>query len=104
MTDSLSPRAIGSPASLVGAQPPVDSETAVVRGTLRLGAESNPRQVLAVFNRLVNVLKLNPKLTIEVLQQPFDVESGKSLKGGDTAVEVQPPRSFKVQIRRVIGS
>ena len=104
VTDSLSPRAIGSPASLVGAQPPVDSETAVVRGTLRLGAESNPRQVLAVFNRLVNVLKLNPKLTIEVLQQPFDVESGKSLKGGDTAVEVQPPRSFKVQIRRVIGS
>jgi hypothetical protein len=84
--------------------PPVASETAIVHGKLRLGQESNPRQVLAVFNRLVEALKRHPKLQVEVLQQPFDVESGKSLKGGDAAVEDQQPRSFKLQIRRAIGS
>jgi hypothetical protein len=54
---------------------------------LRLGADSNPRQVLAVFNRLVDALERNPQLQVEVLQQPFDVESGKPLKGGDAALE-----------------
>ncbi len=83
---------------------PVDRETAIVRGTLRLSADSHPRQVLEIFNRLVEVLKRNPKLEVEVLQQPFDVESGKSLKGGDVHVEEKQPRSFKVRIRRAIES
>ncbi len=83
---------------------PGASETAIVHGRLQLGQESNPRQVLAVFNRLVEALKRDPKFQVEVLQQPFDVESGKSLKGGDPAVEDQQPRSFKLQIRRAIGS
>lgn len=86
-----------------GETPAVDSETALLRGTLRLGQESNPRQVLAVFNRLLEALRRNPKLEVEVLQQPFDVESGKSLKGGDAAVEDDQPRSFKLQIRRALG-
>ena len=67
------------------------------------GGNALPRQVLAVFNRLLEVLRRNPKLEVEVLQQPFDVESGKSLKGGDAAVEDDQPRSFKLQIRRALG-
>ncbi|MBE2260026.1 MAG: hypothetical protein H6942_12590 [Candidatus Accumulibacter sp.] len=82
---------------------PADGETAVFQGTLRLGSDSNPRQVLAVFNRLVDALKSNPKLQVEVQQQPFDVQSGKSLKGGDAAVDEQQPRAFKVQVRRAAG-
>lgn len=87
-----------------GAQrtPSVDSEIAVVRGTLRPGPDSHPRQILAVFNRLLDALKHHPKLQVEVLQQPFDVESGKSLKGGDAAVDDLQPRVFKLQIRRTI--
>lgn len=84
--------------------PGVEREIAVVHGTLRLGAESNPRQVLAAFKGLVDALKLNPQLEVEVLQQPFDVESGKPLKGGDTTVADSQPRAFKVQIRRTRGS
>lgn len=83
---------------------PVDQETAIIHGTLRLGEGSNPRQVLAVFNRLVAALRGNRQLQVEVLQQPFDVESGKSLKGGDAALEGKESRSFKVQIRRTSGS
>lgn len=76
-----------------------DEETAIVRGTLRLGGDSNPRQVLEALHRLVDALRQNPKLVVEVLQQPFDVESGKLLKGSDADVEGNEPRSFKIQIR-----
>lgn len=80
------------------------SETALVQGTLRLGQNTNARQLLAVFNQLVDALKANPKLQINVLQQPFDIESGKSLKVGDTTVSEDKPRSFSIQISRKIES
>jgi hypothetical protein len=60
--------------------------------------------LLAVFNQLVDALKANPKLQVNVIQQPFDIESGKSLKGGDTTVEDDKPRSFTIQISRKIES
>jgi hypothetical protein len=96
-----------SAAASTGAQrpePPADSEVAVVRGTLRLGPGNPPRQVLAVFNRLLDTLKRNPQLQVEVLQQPFDVESGKALKSAEAAIEDRQPRSFRLQIRRSIGT
>lgn len=82
----------------------VDVETAIVHGSLRLAGDSNPRQVLAIFNRLVATLRANRKFQVEVLQQPFDVESGKSLKGGDAVLDGNQPRSFKVQLRRTTSS
>ncbi|MEF8720670.1 MAG: hypothetical protein V5B44_24375 [Candidatus Accumulibacter necessarius] len=95
-------RPAGNGAAPGSEPPPVSSETALVRGTLRLGQDSNPRQVLAVFNRLLEALRRQPGLQVEVLQQPFDVESGKSLKGGDAALDGQQQRSFTVEIRRLI--
>jgi len=83
---------------------PSDSETAIVRGTLRLGANASARQLLAAFNLLVDSLKANPKLQVAVLQRPFDIESAKSLKGSDITVEDDKPRSFMLQIVRRIGS
>ena len=80
------------------------SETAIVRGTLRLGANASARQLLAAFNVLVASLKANPKLQVAVLQRPFDIESAKSLKGGDITVEDHQPRSFALQLSRKIGS
>jgi hypothetical protein len=81
-----------------------DSETAIVRGTLRLGANSGARQTLAVFNVLVAALKANPKLQVSVLQRPFDIESAKSLKGDEITMEDHQPRSFALQVSRKIGS
>jgi len=49
-------------------------------------------------------LKANPKLQIDVLQRPFDIESGKALRGGDTTLEDNKPRSFAVQISRKLES
>jgi len=88
-----------------GREPPEPgSETIIVRGSIRLGDDSHPRQVLTVFNRFLDALRRNPQLAIEVLQQPFDVESGKALKGGDAAAEERQPRAFRLQLRRVIGA
>lgn len=81
-----------------------DSETALMHGTLRLGQHANARQLLAVFNQMVGALKTDPKLQVNVLQQPFDIESGKSLKGGDTTIADDKPRTFSIQISRKIGS
>lgn len=83
---------------------PSDSESVVVRGTLKLGLNANARQMLGAFNYLIDALKANPKLKVDVLQRPFDIESGKSLKGGDTTVEDNKPRSFILQITRKLGS
>ena len=80
------------------------SEAIVVVGTLRLGTNANARQMLAAFDRFIEALTANPKLRIDVLQRPFDIEPGKSLKGGDTTLEDNKPRSFSVQVSRKIGS
>ncbi|WP_301102177.1 hypothetical protein [Propionivibrio sp.] len=81
-----------------------DSEAVIVRGTLTLGPNSNARQMLSAFNVLLEALKANPKLQVVVLQRPLDIESGKSLKGGDTTVEDNKPRTFSVQVIRKFGS
>ena len=81
---------------------PSDSEAIVVRGNLKLGANANARQMLNAFNRLVEALKANPKLQVEVLKRPFDIESGKSLKGGDITLEDNMPRSFSLQVIRKV--
>ena len=83
---------------------PIGNETAIVQGFLRLGANSNPRQILATFTQFSEALKANPALRVEVLKRPFDVESGKALKGEDTLVEGNKPRTFSLQISRKSGS
>ena len=80
-----------------------DSEAAIVRGSLRLGANAGARQMLTAFNALVESLKANPRLQVTVLQRPFDIEPAKSLKGDEITVEDERPRSFALQVSRKIG-
>lgn len=81
-----------------------DHESAIVRGKLKLAANANARQMLAAFNLLVEALKTNPELQVDILQRPFDIEPGKALKGGDTLPDENRPRGFVVQITRRIES
>ena len=83
---------------------PEDSEGLVLGGTVRLGANPTPRQLLATFNRFVDKLKSNPAWHVDVIQQPVDLESGKSLRIGDSSVEDSKPRTFSLNITRKIGS
>ena len=97
--------AAGKPANIGAAAKSVagDSETALVRGTLKLGPNANARQMLNAFNQLLEALQNNPLLQVDVLQRPFDIESGKSLKGTEITVEDNKPRSFALQITRKLA-
>lgn len=77
-------------------------ETLTVKGRIAL-ADGNPRQLLATFDRFVGTLRGDPALQVMVVQQPFDVASGKSLKstGG---VDTETPRSFALSLTRRSGS
>ena len=88
-------------ATAAAAAPGEGDESALVRGSIPSGPQANPRQVLAIFERFLAALRQQPGLQVNVQQQPFDVESGKSLKGGsssDDAPASAEPRHFVVQI------
>ncbi len=80
-----------------------DEESALVRGNIPNGTTTTPRQILATFERFLSSLRQQPGVQVTVQQQPFDVESGKALRGGSVgeggpaAVE---PRHFLIQVTR----
>lgn len=108
--DSIDWQAGGDVPSKAGSPPPAatsttprpdsDSETAVVRGTLDLPAGASVRQVLSAFDTLLATLKANVQLQVSVVQQPFDVEPGKPLKGNANGLESATPHAFAVHIAR----
>lgn len=79
-------------------------EIAIAHGSLQLGGQATPRQLVATFDRFLAALKSEPKIQVLVLQHPVDFESGKSIKGGDTASDETKSHRFVVQIARKIGS
>jgi hypothetical protein len=89
----------GGPDASAHSAPGAD-ESIVVRGTLRLGAKATTRQVLAAFNRFVEALRAQANLRVDILQPPFDIASGTSLRGGDTAPEGENPREFGLLVSR----
>ena len=93
----------GTPVA-VGNNLPGD-ESALVKGAIPMGPQTNPRQVLALFERFLTALRRDPQLQVTVQQQPFDVESGKALKGGNgESTPVRPePRPFTILITRRVS-
>ncbi|MDR1934262.1 MAG: hypothetical protein LBS49_01475 [Candidatus Accumulibacter sp.] len=79
--------------------PPEDGESMAVHGRLRLPAQASTRQWLAAFNRFVDALRA-AGLRVEILQQPFDIASGASLRGGDASAEEEKPREFALRVSR----
>lgn len=64
-----------------------------IKGTINLGARATPRQTLAAFDHFVADLRSNAALEVRVVQQPFDIDSGKSLRSsgdGDAESSVRP--------------
>ena len=76
-----------------------NQESATLRGTLNL-ERATPRQTLAAFDRLVELLGSDRNLLVNVVQQPFDLESGRSLRGGDNDDTAMQSRPFAIEISR----
>ena len=90
----------GAPATSGGATLPTGNQTAAVRGTISLGAKATPRQTLAAFDQFVADLRANPALEVKVSQQPFDIDSGKSLKSGAEISGDAGVRPYALEITR----
>jgi hypothetical protein len=95
----------GQPAGTVAPAkggPRLDSraETVTLRGTVRRGPASTPRQTLETFEHFVEVLRVDRDSDVSVLQQPIDIESGRALRGGDVDDDSSRPRNYAVQIVR----
>ena len=94
----------GTPTGNAATTPlPEDSESIIVRGNLRLFPKASARQLLAVFDGFVDTLRANPALRVDILQQPLDIASGISLRGGDSVLEEEKPRDFTLAVSRKIA-
>ena len=95
----------GTPAVSAKAGQPLTSkaETIMLRGTIRRGPASSPRQILETFEHFVELLRADRDNEVSVLQQPIDIESGRALRGGDVDEDQAPPRHFTVQIVRKLA-
>lgn len=82
------------------AAPLPSGQTAELRGTINLGARATPRQILSAFEQFVGTLAANTALSVKVNQQPFDTDSGKSLRSGSEKVADTGARPFSLEITR----
>ena len=83
-----------------GVLPAGDRETIMLRGQIRLAPTATARQTLATFEHFVELLRVDRNNDVSIVQQPFDIESGRALRGGDADGEGTQPRQFAVQIVR----
>ena len=91
----------GQPApGKVGVLPAGNRETITLRGQIRLAPSATTRQTLATFEHFVELLRVDRNNEVSIVQQPFDIESGRSLRGGDADSDGTQPRQFAVQIVR----
>lgn len=75
-------------------------ETTIIHGHVQLAPTASTREVLALFGEFVERLRQDPDSTVRILQQPFDMESGRPLRGGNDAGEAGQPQPFAVEINR----
>ena len=94
----ISAAGVSKTASIEGSE-----EVTTVRGAIRVAGNASPRQILASFEQFAELLRSDPACTVNILQQPFDMESGRALRGGDSEEDNAKPRQFAVEIIRKIA-
>jgi hypothetical protein len=95
--DPMPARGGGDERGTAAAQPAMYA-VAIVAGALPPSMIGDQRGLLAAVNDFVAALRRDPQARVTVLQMPFDVESGKTLRSGsDGARTVEAPR-FTVRV------
>lgn len=84
-----------------GAAPPsVNEESLLVRGTISVGRNSTPRQLVDALDQFLEQLRGNPALEVAILKQPFDTTSAKMLTSGEgNEGASDKPREFELRLR-----
>lgn len=80
------------------------AESATVRGWIQTGPRANPREILRSFEAFVDQLKATPRMSVSVVQQPFDLGTEKAVKSKEGANAMNAPRAFAVTISRKPGT
>ncbi len=80
--------------------PNYQEEQLAVRGNILLGGNRSPRQIVAALERFTQHLSSDPLVKVKVVQQPFDVQSGSSLKGGGEESDPDKAHAFSLLISR----
>jgi hypothetical protein len=78
-------------------------EITTVRGTIGHAPGASTRQILASFEQFADLLRKDQAFVVNVLQRPFDMESGRPLRGGSSEDESGQPRQFTVEMIRKIA-
>jgi hypothetical protein len=76
-------------------------ETTIINGHVQLAPTASTREVLTLFNEFVERLRNDPDNTVRILQRPFDMESGRPLRGGDDVGEAGLAQPFMIEITRL---
>jgi len=97
------PAANSAARNVIGELLKSNNEFIILRGSIRLGPTATPRQTLATFEHFVDLLRVDRNSEVSVLQQPFEIESGRALRGGDIDSEGAQPRQFTIQIARKLA-
>jgi len=75
-------------------------EIVTIRGNIKTLPGTTSRQLLATFEHFSALLAVDRSNSLKILQQPLDIESGHSLRGGDQEDDRPLPASFALQITR----
>jgi hypothetical protein len=80
--------------------PAAADESLLVRGTISVGRNSTPRQLVDALDQFLDQLRSNPALEVAVLKQPFDTTSAKMLTSGEgNEGASDKPREFELRLR-----
>ena len=77
-------------------------EITIVRGSIDPDSSASIRQVLAIFETFTDLLRIDPDNRVLILQPPYDMEPERSLRGGDEAPGNRQPRTFAIEITRMV--
>lgn len=77
-------------------------EVTTIKGFIHSGQNATPREILTIFEHFVTLLGNDKTSTVQVQRQPFELESGSRLRGGDSENWKSTPRQFAIEVSREI--
>ena len=75
-----------------------DAETLTVSGNIHSDSTANQRQILGTLEEFIEKLRRNPATTIKIVRSPVDIDSGRTVLGGDRDVNSARSIQFVIEL------